>query len=96
MAFEDDFMAIYEAMTGSDNSEVPWVPNAWAEDTAFARGYELLRQLRESLALRLGIEDFCEDENMESIMDAVLMIQEDLCRRMFYCTLRYVLKGCKL
>ena len=92
---EDDFRLIYEAIQG-DHRLLPWVRNAWKDGTGFAEGYDILWQQREILAQRLGIEDFCEDENMEAMMNAVLMIQEDLCRRMFYCTIRYVLKGCKL
>ena len=89
---EDDFNAIYEAMLG-DSDRIPWVRNAWNDDTAIARGYETLWQCREMLAERLGIEDFAEDADLEAMMEAVSAIQKDLCRRMFYCTVRYAMKG---
>ena len=92
---EKDFVAIYETMMG-DSDRVPWVRDAGDDDTDFARGYEMLWKCRERLADRLGIEDFAEDADLEAMMDAVCAIQKDLCRRMFYCTIRYAVKGYKL
>ena len=85
---EAEFNAIYEAILG-DSDRVPWVRNAWNDDTAIARGYETLWQCRQRLADRLEIADFSKDEDLESMMDAISQIQKDLCRRMFYCTLHY-------
>ena len=93
--FEDDFKAIYDSMLG-DTKRAPWVRDAWKDDTGFARGHRMLWERRESLAERLGVEDFSEDEDMEAMMYAVEDIQEDLCRRMFYCTIRYARKNFKI
>lgn len=98
MDLEEDFMAIYDSITGYVCPEyrVPWVKNAWNENTGFAQGYEILHQRRESLAQRLGLTEAADDYDIEDMMSAILNIQEDLCRRMFYCTIRYAMKGYKL
>ena len=92
---EKDFLEIFNGMMG-DQSEASWVRNIWREDGGYARGYAALRDARDRLARRLGSEACDDDRDLEQIMGALVDIQEDLCRKMFYYTVQYAQRGYRI
>lgn len=93
---EKDFQAIYNSVTGGLKKEyrVPWVGNAWKDQTAYRQAYADFWTAREHLCQRFGMD--WEDEDLERFMNGILDLEEDLCRRMFYCTIYYVQNDMKL
>lgn len=96
MNYEQDFQKIYQSMTGQLKQEhrVPWVPNAWKEDTGFKRAYEDFWTAREHLCHRFGID--WEDPDLELFMNGSMDLEEDVCRRMFLYALEYAKRGYQL
>ena len=93
---EKDFQAIYNSVTGAWKKEyrVPWVENAWKDQSAYQQAYTDFWKARENLCRRFGID--WEDEDLELFMNGILSLEEDLCRRIFYCTIYYVQNEMKL
>ena len=83
----DEFEDIYLSMTGELEPGLPWVENAFAEGTECSRAYQELWAARENLCRRFGMD--WEDKDLERIMNAVALLEEDFGRRMFRCGIEY-------
>ena len=59
-----------------------WVENIFVQGTEFNDAYEDLAIARENLCERFGMD--MEDEDLERIMNAVLTIEREIARHMFY------------
>ncbi|MBP3684599.1 MAG: hypothetical protein J6J12_06515 [Oscillospiraceae bacterium] len=92
---ERDFIEIYDNML-SIQSFIPWVKSIWDEDSDYTKGYKILSDCRERLAERLNVPDYCDDEDLEEIMYALVRIEGALCRKMFYYTIAYAKRGYQL
>lgn len=93
---EKDFQAIYDSMHGYLKKEyrIPWVKNVWEEETGFKLAYDDFWTVREHLCQRYGID--WDDEDLERIMNGIMNLDEDLCRRMFQYTIEYAKRGYQL
>lgn len=80
---------VYDSLCGQLVPEyrLAWVENAFDQgsicDLAYGQVYDAYGRLRR----RLGVRN--EDPDVESILDAMLEIQREMCRRMFFCGVRY-------
>lgn len=91
-----DFDRIYGTMYAHlvEEYRVPWVQDAWRVDSGINRAYEDFRVAREHLCERFGLD--WEDADLERIMNAVLVLEKDVGRRMFDAGVEYAKRGFQL
>ncbi len=82
---EEVFEDIYRSMTGFYIPEamVPGVPNLFAPYGYCDRECARMRQAYERLCARLGVDADDEDEDLNTMVEAMENIQKALCREMF-------------
>ena len=79
---ETDFIeAVYQTMLGNMIIPVPMVENAFADGKPCDNYYTEVDRAYERLRSRLNVED--EDDDVETIISAMLSIQRYLCFRMY-------------
>ena len=78
MVFAD---MVYESLIGEATNPLRNVPNAFAEGSVCAVEYQNMLDAYERLRVRLNVVD--EDEDVETIINAFLAMQEILCAEMF-------------
>ncbi len=78
-----DFEAFYLSLLGelAPEAAVPGVENAFAPGSLCGREYRRMREAYERLCTRLAVQD--EDEDLNTLIDALEAIQKDLCRRTY-------------
>ena len=88
-----DFERIRDSVLGylSEPNRLPWVENISREGTAYAQAYQDFWTAREHLCERFQLD--WEDEDLERIMNAVLLVEKDVARGMFDAALTYAEKG---
>ena len=93
---EKDFQKLYNSVNGSLRQEfrVPWAGSVWEEETEYQKAYADFWTAREHLCQRFGID--WEDMDLELFMNGALALEEDICRRMFWCTIEYAKRGFQL
>ena len=86
---EQDFQNIFKIVTGSVDAEYPfhWVKNAFVPGTQFSKAYEEIWNARVNLCQRFDLD--VSDDDMETIMNAIMDLEEDLGRRMFLHGIQY-------
>ena len=72
---------IYESLIGEAVKPLKNVPNAFAEGSTCAAEYQNMLDAYDRIRERLQVRD--EDEDVETIINSMLVIQELLCRGMF-------------
>ena len=78
---------LYYSLIGELIEPVKGVPNAFADGEPCAQLYLDVQKAYQRLRDRLEVED--EDEDVETIIDSLLMIQKILCLKMFELGRRY-------
>ena len=80
MDYIDD---IYLSLQGllTDDEKVPGVENLWTPGSFCDHQYNLMLEASGRLCDRLGVAD--EDADVEAMINALLRIQQELCRQMF-------------
>ncbi|MGM9660836.1 MAG: hypothetical protein ACI3WQ_09585 [Faecousia sp.] len=91
-----DYETIRDSVLGylSEAYRVPWAENISREGTAYAQAYQDFWTAREHLCERFQLD--WEDDDLELIMNAVLLVEKDVARGMFDATLTYAEKGRQL
>lgn len=72
---------VYESLIGELIVPIRDVPNAFAPGSLCEGKYQEMLDAYARLRDRLGVED--EDEDIEIIIDSLLVIQRELCLKMF-------------
>lgn len=72
---------LYYSLIGELIEPIKSVPNAFADGEPCAQLYHEVQEAYRRLRERLDVED--EDEDVETIIDSLLMIQKHLCMEMF-------------
>ena len=78
---------LYYSLIGELIEPIKGVDNAFADGEPCARLYHEVQEAYQSLRERLDVED--EDEDVETIIDSLLMIQKHLCLEMFKLGCKY-------
>lgn len=73
--------ALYYSLIGELIEPIQGVPNAFADGELCAQLYHDVQEAYQRLRERMDVED--EDEDIETIIDSLLMIQKHLCMEMF-------------
>lgn len=73
--------SLYYSLIGELIEPIKGVPNAFADGEPCARLYLDVQEAYQRLRERLDVED--EDEDIETIIGSLLMIQQHLCMEMF-------------
>ena len=86
---EQDFQLIFNMAMGVVEPGKPfeWVTNSFAPGTKYAQACEEVYNARESLCFRFGMDE--EDADLERIMNALMDLEEELSRRMFFYGMKY-------
>ena len=74
---------VYDTLCGNLLAayELPWVENAFREDSLCDRAYGEMLDARDRICSRLGK---AEDEDTEIMINAMAKIQRELCLKMFH------------
>ncbi len=72
---------VYESLIGEAVNPLKNVPNAFAEGSTCSEEYKNMLEAYEHLRERLGVVD--EDDDVETIINAFVTMQEILCTEMF-------------
>lgn len=73
---------IYDSIQGELLIPVPGVENAFAEGSLCHQLYQDMLDAYARVCERLGCAD--EDQDVETIINSLLTIQKELCRRMYF------------
>lgn len=79
----ENFEEIYDSMAGQLTAEaaLPWVENAFSDDSLCQCEYDRMRSAYERVCQRLGGGE--DDADLDRMVDALECIQRELCRRMY-------------
>lgn len=83
-----DFERIRDSVLGDleASARVPWAEDLSREGTPYSEAYRTIAEARERLCQRFGIRQ--EDADWEAIMDAILVLEQEVARGVFQAALR--------
>jgi len=85
--FEDIYLSLLGCLI--PEYAVPWVDNAFATGALCDQEYERMRRAYERLCARLGVAPEDEDGDLNTMVDAMESIQEDLCLHLYQSLCRH-------